>query len=212
MLESLEVLLGSRLNVTVLRWLSQVNTPLSGNAIAKQLGLQQSSVRQALERLVETGVVRRQDMGSAATYTLEHRRAVVTDLLLPLISTEIQIRTQLAKDIATNLLSLPAPPIAGILYGSAIHQASAIHDVDVMLLVRKSAEKEPLREALLTLATHLEERYGVPLQPLVVTVRELQDASLKPLLKLLAREGVLLMGTPPAPLDEIRYRSDPVNA
>ena len=73
----LEDVFGDRLNVTVLRLLAQVAGGLSGNGVARRLGLQQSAVRKALERLVARGVVTRTDVGRTAAYALDARREVV---------------------------------------------------------------------------------------------------------------------------------------
>jgi predicted transcriptional regulator len=65
-MQTLEDVLGSRVNIAVLRYLTAVSGSLSGNKIANRLGLQQSSVRLAFERLVEAGVVTRTDVGRSA--------------------------------------------------------------------------------------------------------------------------------------------------
>ncbi|HXC25519.1 MAG TPA: winged helix-turn-helix domain-containing protein, partial [Gemmatimonadaceae bacterium] len=59
----LDDVLGSRVNIAILRYLSAIQGGLSGNDIAKRLEIQQSSARQALERLVDTGVITRTDVG-----------------------------------------------------------------------------------------------------------------------------------------------------
>ncbi len=51
----------------MLRLLGRLAGGLSGNAVARRLGLQQFAVRKALERLVARGLVTRTDVGRAAT-------------------------------------------------------------------------------------------------------------------------------------------------
>ena len=79
----LEDVFGDRLNMSVLRQLSQILGGVSGNGLARRLGLQQSAVRKALERLVERGVVTRTDVGRTAAYAVDDRREVVRRVVLP---------------------------------------------------------------------------------------------------------------------------------
>ena len=99
-MQTLEDVLGSRINIAVLRYLTAIRGSLSGNEIAKRLRLQQSSVRLALERLVETGVVTRTDVGRSAGYELDQRLAFVRALLIPLFREETQLRGKLMSALA----------------------------------------------------------------------------------------------------------------
>ena len=89
---TLEDALGSRANITLLRFLTAVRGPLSGNEIAGRLGLPQSSVRKALQRLIETGLVTRIDIGRNAGYELDQNLAFVRMALIPLFRYESNFR------------------------------------------------------------------------------------------------------------------------
>src|SRR5512138_1183418 len=98
----LEDILGSKVNIAILRYMTSIRVPLSGNELATRLGLQQSSVRKALERLVAAGVLTRTDVGKSAAYTFNHELAFHRSVLVPLFQAEAQLR----DDLIGHLTSL----------------------------------------------------------------------------------------------------------
>src|SRR5262245_46150035 len=100
-MQVLEDILGSRINISILRYLTAIRVPLSGNEIATRLSLQQSSVRKALERLVAARVLTRTDVGRSAAYQFNHGQAFQRSILVPLFHAETQFRYGLIERLTS---------------------------------------------------------------------------------------------------------------
>lgn len=207
----LENVFGDRLNVTVLRLLSQVAGGVSGNGVARRLGLQQSAVRKALERLVDRGVVTRTDVGRTAAYALDDRREVVRRVVLPAFRAEAALRERLRRALQRAALALRPRPAAVVLYGSVARGADAPGDVDLLVVVTRPADEEPVRAALLDATRAVEMRFQLAVHPVVLTRDELRDRAADPLIVAIAADGVLLSGRASGPLRNIRVLSSAVN-
>ncbi|HEY0780325.1 MAG TPA: MarR family transcriptional regulator [Gemmatirosa sp.] len=200
----LEDVFGDRLNVTVLRLLSQVAGGVSGNGVARRLGLQQSAVRKALERLVERGVVTRTDVGRTAAYALDERREVVRRVVLPAFRAEARLGARLRHALQRAALALRPRPAAVVLYGSVARGAPDPGDVDLLVVLARADDEEPLRSALLDAVRPVEVRFQLAVHPVVMTAAELGGRRDDPLVAAVAADGVLLSGRAPAPLGRVR--------
>lgn len=208
----LEDVFGDRLNVTVLRLLSQLAGGHSGNDIARRLGLQQSAVRKALERLVARGVVTRTDVGRSAAYALDTRREVVRRVVLPAFQAEARLGERLRRALQRRALTLRPPPSAVVLYGSVARGAAAPGDVDLLVVLAEAADEEPVRAALLDAARPLEHRFQIAVNPVVLTAAELEARREDPLVTAIASEGLLLSGRAAGPLRRVRRMPPPTPA
>ena len=200
----LEDVFGDRLNVTVLRLLSQVAGGVSGNGVARRLGLQQSAVRKALERLVARGVVTRTDVGRTAAYALDDRREVVRRVVLPTFRAEARLGERLRRALQRVALALRPRPAAVVLYGSVARGAPAPGDVDLLVVLARPEDEEPVRAALLDAVRPVEMRFQLAVHPVVMTAAELGVRRDDPLVAAVAADGILLSGRPPAPLRRVR--------
>lgn len=209
---SLEELFGERLSITVMRLLAQVEGGMSGNAIARRLVLQQSAVRKALERLVARGVVSRVDVGRAASYTLDTRREIVRRLVLPAFRAEAALSERLRQALRRAAEQLHPAPVALVLYGSVARGARSPGDVDLLVVVQGKGDDEPVRSALLDAVRSIEIRFQVTVNPVVLTVADLQDRAADALIAAVAAEGVLLTGQPVGPLRRVRRLPSPAPA
>jgi predicted nucleotidyltransferase len=209
---ALETILGDRLQITVLRWLANVRRPTSGNAIARQLGVPQSSARLALERLVEAGVVTRTDIGRSAGYALNEHMAVVRRVILPLFSREEELRATQFRDLALASRQLicafddaSTPPATFVaLFGSLARGDREYRDIDLLVVSTSRDHHEELRDRLADIATLVEQRFGVPLRSVIVSEADLMTASAQTLTSEVRADGVGLVGSPPAALAGIR--------
>jgi predicted nucleotidyltransferase len=208
----LEELFGERLSVTVLRLLAQVEGGMSGNAIARRLALQQSAVRKALERLVARGVVTRVDVGRSASYALDTRREVVRRLVLPVFHVEAALGERLREALRRAAEQLRPAPAAVVLYGSVARGARAPGDVDLLVIVHRDEDEEPIRSALLDGVRGVETRFQVAVNPVVLTIAELEARAADPLITTIAADGVLLAGRPVGPLRRVRRLPPPATA
>lgn len=203
-MQTIEDVLGSRVNITVLRYLTAIRGSLSGNEIAKRLQLQQSSVRQALGRLVEAGVVTRTDLGRSAAYEIDQRLAFVRALLIPLFREEARLREKLIDALARGSAKLEPKPRAVILFGSLARGTRDFRDVDLLCIVAKKHDKSLLHDAIADGFDQIRREYKVPVSALVATEAELKSPNLESAVTETRRDGLLLFGTAPAELRGVR--------
>ena len=196
-MQTLEDVLGSRVNIAVLRYLTAVSGSLSGNEIAKRLRLQQSSVRLALERLVEAGIVTRTDIGRSAAYELDHRLAFVRTLLVPLFRDETNLRGRLLNSLVRGSRKLEPKPEAIVLFGSLARGRRDFRDVDLLCIAAKQSDKVLLHDAIAGAFNQVQRDFKVPVSAVVATDAELSSPSLESVVKEARREGSLLLGTAP---------------
>ncbi len=202
-MQTLESVLGTRVNLAVLRFLSAVNGALSGNEIAKRLGIQQSSVRLALERLVETGVITRNDIGRSAAYQLDQRLIFVQTVLLPLFRAEAALHERLLNAIARGCAKLKPRPQAVVLFGSAARGARDFRDVDLLCIATKDGDKAPIHDGVADVFGQFQREFKVPISAVVATSRELRATKLEAVAREARRDGVLVFGTAPADLSGV---------
>jgi predicted nucleotidyltransferase len=202
-MQTLESVLGTRVNLAVLRYLSAVNGALSGNEIAKRLGLQQSSVRLALERLVEAGVVTRNDIGRSAAYQLDQRLAFVQTVLLPLFRAEAKLHERLLHAIARGCTKLKPRPHAVVVFGSAARGARDFRDVDLLCIATREDDKAPIHDGVADVFGQFQREFKVPISVVVATSGELRATRLEAVAREARRDGILVFGTAPADLSGV---------
>lgn len=205
----LEDVLGERLNVAVLRLLVSLQGGLSGNEIARRLGAHQSAVRKALERLVARGIISRTDLGRSASYELNRRQAMVSNVLVPLFTAEADLRRDLWKDLRAAVDKLKPRPATVIVYGSLAREAPAPRDIDLLVIVHRKADEEPLRLALLDAVGPLEAAFEVAVHPIVLTTAELRRRSREEFMRNIGKDGIVVFGVPPEPLRHLRRWQQP---
>jgi predicted nucleotidyltransferase len=199
----LEDVLGSRTNITILRYLTAIRGALSGNEIATRLGLRQSTARQALERLVATGVITRADIGNSAAYELDHELAMHRSVLVPLFRAEAGLHDELLETVVQICGRLKPPPNAVFLFGSLARGERDFRDID-LLCVTKAREKSALHDAVAEEFEAVRPFFKVPVSAIVVTEEELRSRKFAPLKKEILRDGLLLFGMRPSVLRDVR--------
>src|SRR5262245_21859481 len=137
LMQTHEDILGSRVNIAILRHLSAVRGGLSGNEIANRLRLRESSARQALRRLVDTGIVTRVDVGNSASYELDHELAFQESVIAPLFRAESRLHDDLIHSLVKSVRRLTPKPRAVILFGSLARGERDFRDVDLLCIVAK---------------------------------------------------------------------------
>lgn len=202
-MQTLENVLGTRVNLAVLRYLSVVNSALSGNEIARRLGLQQSSVRLALERLVEAGVVTRNDVGRSAAYQLDQRLVFVRTVLLPLFRAEAALRERLLSAIARGCAKLKPRPQSVVVFGSAARGARDFRDVDLLCIAAREGDKVLVHDSVAGAFDHFQRDFKVPISVVVATSRELRTRKLDAVTREARRDGMVVFGTAPAELSRV---------
>ena len=203
-MQTIDDILGSRTNIAILRHLSAIRGSLSGNEIAKRLGLRESSVRQALQRLVASGIVTRADIGNTAAYELDRDLESYRSVIEPLFRAETQLQDKLIGLLTQSIRRLKPKPRAVILFGSLARGARDFRDVDLLCIVSREQDREPLHETVASGFEMVRQRYNVPVSAVVATEAGLRTERLASVLAAARRDGILLFGVAPKLLGKIR--------
>ena len=190
----LEDVLGSRINIQILRYLTAIRGGLSGNEIATRLGLQQSSVRQALERLVAARVITRRDVGRSAAYELDRDLAFSNIVLEPLFQSEARLRDDLIDALSRACGELGNALSSVVLFGSLARADRDFRDVDLLLVASKAKHKARLHDDIAERFEPVLRHYGVPVSAVVVTEAELRSPKFASVIDAVRREGIVLAG------------------
>lgn len=203
----LEDVLGSRVNIQILRYLAAIRGGLSGNQIATRLGLQQSSARQALERLVAAGVVTRLDVGRSAAYELDRQLAFSNVVLAPLFHSENQLRNDLIEALAYACGALGSELKSAVLFGSLARSDRDFRDADLLFVVSKKQDKAKLHDRIAEHFESVRRRFATPVSAVVVAGAELRSPKLASVVDAVRRDGILLFGSLHGLPQEVRSRS-----
>jgi predicted nucleotidyltransferase len=202
----LEDVLGSRVNIQILRYLVAIRGGLSGNEIATRLGLQQSSARQALERLVAARVVTRTDVGRSAGYELDRELAFSNVVLAPLFQSESRLRDDLIEALARTCDELGSELESVILFGSLARGERDFRDADLLFIVPRKKDKAQLYDRIAEHFESVRRRFGAPVSAVVVTEAELHSSRVASVMDAARRDGILLFGSPPGLLQNVQAR------
>lgn len=191
---TLEDVLGEELNVTALRFFSLIEGGFSGNEIARRTGINQSSMRKALERLVGLGVLNRSNVGRTARYELNNKRALVRYCVLDLFRSEQDLREHLVENVRNHTEKLGPGVIAVILYGSVVTGERTWRDVDLLVVAEARARKSYVNRRLEAADQFIREAFGIPLSARIVSRSHFSSAAGKRLMQTLRDGGVQLHG------------------
>lgn len=200
---SLEETFRSRRAIQILRFLAGIRHPVSGNALARTLGLPQASVRLTLETLVRCGVIARQTVGRTGNYTINEKNAVVKGIVIPMFRREAALRDEII-DLLYNRTGDIAHMVTGVaVFGSLTQATYTWRDVDLLVLSREPALPEAAVNILNGLGDRLLQTYDLPLSLIVVSVNDVRAS--KRLIGEISGSAIRLHGTLPAPLAEVRH-------
>lgn len=163
------------LDLLVLLELVRIDTPISGRQVAERVERSEAGVREALDRLVRQGVVRRMKIGTAYGHTL-NRGHVAT----PIIEAIAAMRREVIQSAHDVIERWEIQPLHASFFGSfARRDGDEDSDLDILLVHPAEFEDD---EALLerweqqTAELHdLHERTGNPVQILDLADATLQD-------------------------------------
>jgi predicted nucleotidyltransferase len=122
-------LVSSSADPDALAVLAQASGPLTGREVARRAGRSQDRIRQVLERLVEHGIVFRQQAGRARLYSLNRDH-----LAAPAIIELTELRALLVDRLRAELAAWDEPALATVLFGSAARGDGDL-DSDIDLLI-----------------------------------------------------------------------------
>ena len=198
---TLELMLGARSKVAVLRALLQSPLGFSGVALAKRTGMGLLAIQNTLSALEGIGLVEVERGNVEHRYRLNFGHYLVDHGLEALFEGEHSMRKALAQDLRRLLEK--SPVISAGLFGSfARGTAQPGSDIDLFIAVSTSKDQEEVGATLTEAQVALTKRYGWPLQPVIYDKRRLgamvkRDASF---LTQVADDWQHVTGTAPAEL------------
>lgn len=175
-----------------LRVLARLSESVSGREVARRGGVSPSSMRRALERLVQTGLVRSRVSSHAVLYEA-NRDHVLWEPVLVILTAPARLLTEIGA-----LVTDRAGEAATVAVFGSVARGTATADSDLdLLLVLPENTTDSIREALVDdLTTLIETRAGNPAQVLTLTPAQLHTmtAAGDPLIDSLRQDARTLAG------------------
>lgn len=174
-------ILGTRSKVSVLRELVRRDDPVTGREAARLAHLSHRSAQQALQELLDLGVVRRREGGRAHLYRLNHEHYLVQHALESLFRTERrsieELFDRLQEALSTASQESGTEIVSAVIFGS-VARGEDRPDSDLDLLVvheLDGGDDRPLREELPEVLEPIETLFGRTISPVVVSSGQLRD-------------------------------------
>jgi predicted transcriptional regulator len=177
--------------------LLRTDTPVSGRALARMVGMSQSSAQRALVKLRHAGLVTTEHAPPAILYRL-NRDHLAVDAIASLLATAQRLRDGLAREIRRWRVR----PLSAVLYGSVARGTAVTATSDVDILLIRPDEVGPDDPDWARQAADLGEKIrrwtGRPASVIELSGREARSglADGEPFLQNAVREGLLLAGSP----------------
>lgn len=157
----------------VLVALARSSAPMTGREVARLVpDASHVGVKRVLDRLVDQGLVLRDQAGSAHLHTLNRRHVAA-----PAVETLASLRSETISRLRRELEGWEPQPIHASMFGSAARATGdAGSDIDLFVVAADEAADDPRWEAQLdALAEEVEAWTGNRAQLLVVSERDLRD-------------------------------------
>jgi predicted nucleotidyltransferase len=170
---TLELALGARSKVAVLRVLLQSPLGFSGVALAKRTGMGLLAIQNTLSALEGIGLVEVERGNVEHRYRLNFGHYLIDHGLEALFEGEHSMRKALAQNLRRLLERTPV--ISAGLFGSfARGTAQPGSDIDLFIAVSTSKDQEEVGATLTEAQVTLTKRYGWPLQPVIYDKQRLR--------------------------------------
>jgi DNA-binding transcriptional ArsR family regulator len=184
----------------VLMLLAGTTRPLTGREVARLVRRSERGVRLVLARLVEHGLVDRQEAGPSMLYTLNRDH-----LAAPAVETLADMRTELQRRLRDAFDSWKPAPVHASLFGStARRDGDTSSDIDIFVVRPSSVDDDDprWREQMNLLSDRVQAWTGNHAGIIEMPREDLDDlvASQPPVLSELREDAVHLVGTPLARL------------
>jgi predicted nucleotidyltransferase len=129
--------ISSSVDADVLVVLAGSTKPRSGRELARRAGRSNTGVQHVLDRLVEHGLVNREEVGRTFLYELNR-----SHLLAPTVEQMAGARTELIRRLREAIDAWEVPPVHASLFGSAA-RGDGDTSSDIDLLVVQPADLDP---------------------------------------------------------------------
>ncbi|MBO0863001.1 MAG: nucleotidyltransferase domain-containing protein [Chloracidobacterium sp.] len=170
----LEHVLGAKSKVAALRTLFNSKVGMSGNAVAKRVGMGLLAVQNALADLERLGIVSVERGAVEHRYRLNFNHYLVQHGLRALYEAERGMVKALVSELRPLL---DGRVVTAGLFGSfARGEATAGSDIDLLVIVETLKDRERVSALLSDKLSEITERYGLPVQPVIFERRRLTGA------------------------------------
>lgn len=194
-MQGLNLLLGTRSHVKVLRVLYRSEDPLNGREIQRRTGLSNRATMVALETLTEKHLLRVQVTTKDYRYQINRRHFYWAKSIRPALEGEEQFWEDVRKLVMRSVKPRPEAAIAtGVL---ARDEHAADGPLDLQLLFETGRQRLQAYQSLERLQERVADRYGIDVKVTFMDMRNMDDPEFQLLWKRIAREGVLLFGKLP---------------
>ena len=179
--------------IKVLRVLWRSAPPLSGRQVQRLSGLANLAAMQSLKKLGDLGIISCRRAGRSYQFELKREHWIVSTLISPLFENEDKLLDALMSELDRGLAG---KCLSAYLYGSAVSPAHGpVGDLDLFLVLKDEKRKKLFEtDVLPELGGKISRRFGLFLEPKIVTRPELSRRSLKSLVEAVLREGSKIRG------------------
>lgn len=130
--------ISSAVDPDVLVVLAGSTEPRTGRGLARRTGRSNTGVQHVLERLVEHGLVHRQEVGRTFLYELNRDH-----LLAPAVEQMAGARIELIRRLRETIGAWPVPPVHASLFGSAARgDGDTRSDIDLLVVRPANVDSE----------------------------------------------------------------------
>lgn len=166
----LELLFQTPSHVSVLRVLYGLKEGVSGREVARRANVSDRTCRLVLERLEALNLVVFSGGGKIRLYRLNRDHFFVKSILEKIFSAESKFSGSILEELSTDLSERCR---WACIFGSTARAEDSQHsDLDLLILVDRTAEKKRIEEHLPKWLEKYYHVYGLALEPLVFTVSE----------------------------------------
>lgn len=167
---TLDEVLGSKLKIRIIRTLFESGRPMTGMRLAQAAGYSHTQTYKALDDLEMLGVITKDYAGASHIYSINPRSYIINEMLIPALIAEKKILSSLVSRfydrIGEDLVSIT-------LYGSvARRQDEPGSDIDLILVVRDTADLESLEDLAAEVSLDAALEFGGPVSAFVVSESE----------------------------------------
>lgn len=184
----LDDIFGSKSKVRILRLMFRFpQREFTEREIAKNILMSQNTVNLALVELRKTNILSYRKIGRANVYILNKNSA-----LIPYLSKMFENEKKIRKDMIQRIKRTTSSYISCILFGSFANKKENFEsDLDLLVIVK---DKRKVKEELKSLEDKILRLYGIPLEIVLLTPRELINKWNSPYMRQARKNNVVICG------------------
>ncbi len=170
----LDKILNNEVKVKILRFLCKSEAEWSGRQIAQEIKVSPAATHKALRELNNERMLLLRSVGKSYLYRLNKENLIISELLKPLYEKESKIPAEIYEAIVRNISSSVIRNIVSIaVFGSVKRKRERpTSDIDVLVVVRSSADKRGVEEDFGNVNEKVMARFGNTVSAYIQTVEE----------------------------------------